>query len=201
MDGSSWRFSEPSTYANANLVPTARKPSPEGQLKICTDTPEVNRFREKRPVRTQNSENGVVRGQQVETKNPTERGARLGYRPVREWFCQCYWRGRGIRTVDSEVPFCPCAINHLQIRKSSFSFWVSESPGKTASPIRPRSPQVLLPSFTLPRSESPVPKNVCDYSWWRRERELSLQICSTNQVRVSVQWLTPLFECTAIWEK
>ena len=55
MDGSSWRFSEPSTYANANLVPTARKPSPEGQLKICTDTPEVNRFREKWPVRTQNS--------------------------------------------------------------------------------------------------------------------------------------------------
>jgi hypothetical protein len=151
MDGSSWRFSEPSTYANANLVPTARKPSPEGQLKICTDTPEVNRFREKWPVRTQNSENGVVRGQQVETKNPTERGARRGYRPVREWFCQCYWRGLG--GFELSIPKCPSAALQSITYKFAKAYFPSGFQNRLKK--QPRQSGPVVHRFYSPPSPSP----------------------------------------------
>ena len=82
------------TYATTNPGEGAPKPAPIGRLKIRTDTPVVNRFKEQRPVRALNSENGVVRGQQVETKNPAGRGARRGASPVRDWFCYVFWRRR-----------------------------------------------------------------------------------------------------------
>lgn len=72
----------PSTYANTNSALTDRKPLPTGRLKTCTEILVVNRFRENWRLRARISVKVGWRGQQVETKNPTERGARRGYRPV-----------------------------------------------------------------------------------------------------------------------
>jgi hypothetical protein len=119
QDGSRFPH-ETKAYANANSHPYRPQPLVlQGLQKSVPNSrsQEVWRISAcKNRKRARNDDFGVTEVRSFKRKTPQTLACSGVSVSVIDSLLPMFWRGRGIRTVDSEVPFCRIAINHLQIR-------------------------------------------------------------------------------------